>query len=372
MCFAQMTETKQESPHPWPMDHANPARTNKTWALGPSTGEIEWKRQIVGGTFGVACDAQGGAILGATFHDEWWAYDVHAYRFNSNGTIDWKSEVNPYPWGASQAVNSFPAVYGKRDIVMNSTNSELIRFRPNGLSTLIYQHDPSFIGGTSPAVLPDGTIFQQFGLTVTRFSPSGSVVWQTGALSNTDVAISPTGDLALGGVRTNEPHGSTDLTILNPNGTPRVVLGSVRGRTQQVCFDEKGRLYGGSGQLNVLTGLPVWSGVLGGGFSALDGYGQLLLVSSNQLAAYNRDTGVLQWSRFLVGSVVQSVSIDGQSQIYYTTADGYFGCRDYKGNLIFERKLCDAFTSQPSLSIDRKAYAVGRIGASNYNLFKLK
>lgn len=370
--MAQSTEQKTDNPHPWPMDHANPARTNKTWAIGPQTGQIEWQRQIVGGTFGIACDAQGGAILGATFHDEWWAYDIHAYRFKPNGDIDWKTEVNPYPWGASQAVNSFPAVYGKRNIVLNSTNSELLRINPAGIPSVAYQHDPSFIGGTSPAVTSDGTIFQQFGLTATRFSQTGAVQWQTGALSNTDIAVSPTGDLALGGVRTLEPHGSTDLTILNSNGTPRVVRTSVRGRTQQVCFDEKGNLYGGNGQLSVSTGLPVWSGVFGGGFTALDGNGQLLIVSSSQLVAYDRVSGVQAWLRFLIGSVVQSVSIDGNNRVFYTTSNGYIGCRDFKGNLIFERKVCDAFTTQLSISVDRKAFAVGRIGATNYFLFKLQ
>ncbi|HMS53973.1 MAG TPA: PQQ-binding-like beta-propeller repeat protein [Fimbriimonadaceae bacterium] len=339
---------------PWQMDHANPARTGQSYYPGPASGQIAWTRRLAGGVYAIACNRQGQAILGVSFHNQWWSNEMFAQAYNGDGTIAWRIKVQPYQWGASQGVRSGPALDAGGNAWMNSSNGQLIKVSPQGDLLATVQRTSSFTNDSTPALLGNGDIVQLQALTLAKYDALGIQIWSNSASSQTDVAVSPNGDCALGGVRTNEPHGSIDLTYFGADGTRRWGLSSSRGVRTQVCFGSDGTLFANRGGTVAYRpdGSVVWAAGPGGWGCALDGLGHVLVPQSNQLNAFNRSNGTLAWNRTLpaFSSIVEGPSIDGLNNIYLATTDGWlYGLRGSSGTVFISVKVGATCTTQPAI-----------------------
>lgn len=374
VCAAQRGPLPSKLDHPWPMDHGDIARSGRSKYPGPINGVVEWKQKIAGGIAGIACDRNGHAIIGASFHQQWWSNELFTQSFNADGTFAWRIKVTPYDWGASQGVKSIPALDTAGNVVMNSGAGQLIKVSPTGQLLMTIQRTANFTNDSSPAWSSDGPIYHHQALALAKFSNTGTQLWSTSASSQTDVAVAPNGDCALGGVRTNEPHGSVDLSYFNANGTLRWSLGSTRGARTQVCFGPDGTLYatrGGTAAYNP-DGSLKWSATPGGWGCALDGLGHVLTPQSSQIVAFNQSNGATAWTRVLPsgGSVVEGLTIDGASNIYAATSNGWiYGIRGNDGTIFYAVKAADTCTTQPALGAKRCIY-VGATFAVNPYLYE--
>ena len=221
-----------------------------------------------------------------------------------------------------------------------------------------------------------GDIVHLEAITLKRYRADGTVVWSTSGGSQTDPAVGPNGDVALGGVRTNEPHGSTDVTYYNSNGTIRWQKTSSKGTRTQVCFGPDGTLYTTTSGTTAFNpdGTVKWTGVNGGWGVSLDGLGRALVPQSNKVFAYDRLNGALLWSATLpfAGSIVEGLSIDLSNRVYVTSTDGYIACLRPDGTLAWNLKVCDQFYTQPSISTGATAVATGRVGYDTMSVYRVK
>ena len=349
--------------HPWRMDHANPARTGKSSYPGALIGEVEWARKIGGSVTGIASDRQGKAILGATFYDQLWSNELYVQAYERDGTISWRKKVEPYPWGASQGVKSAPALSKSGEAVLNSGNGQILRFDRAGLLLQTMPCNPNATNDRAPALLDDGSLLHQQFISMYKFRADGSLQWSTSASTQTDLAVAPNGDIAMGGVRTNEPHGSLDLSYYNKNGTLLWTKSSSRGSRTQVCFGPDGTLYAGFGGTTAFhpDGTVKWTATNGGWGVCLDGLGRALVPQSRTVFAYNKDTGSLLWSTTLpfIGNIVEGLSIDSANRIYMSSTDGFVACLDKNGTLLWNIKVCDTFVTQPSIAASSAIYLSG-------------
>lgn len=361
---------------PWGMDHANAARTGKTSYFGPTFGQIDWTRKLGGMPLGIACNRAGDAILGAAFYDAWWSNELYTQAYDRRGEIVWRLKVVPYDWGASQGVKSAPALDKAGNVLMNSGKGQLIRVNPSGDLFQTIQLNANATNDSAPALLKDGSVIQYQFTNLTKHNAQGGLVWSIGASSQTDAAVAPNGDVALGGVRTIEPHGSTDVAYYNANGTLRWKKTSTSGVRTQVCFGPDGILYttvGGTTAYNP-DGTVKWNQNNGGWGVCLDGLGRALVPQGNRVFAYNKDTGSLVWTVTLpfVGNVVQGLSIDGANKIYLSSTDGFVVCLNTDGSVAWNLKVCDQLFTQPSIAAGNALYVTGSTGFLKHNLFRIK
>lgn len=133
------------------MDHGNIARSGRSKYPGPINGVVEWKQKIAGGIAGIACDRNGHAIIGASFHQQWWSNELSRSPSNSDGTIAWRIKVTPYDWGASQGVKSIPALDSAGNVVLNSGAGQLIKVSPTGQLLMTIQRNANSTNDSSPA-----------------------------------------------------------------------------------------------------------------------------------------------------------------------------------------------------------------------------
>lgn len=358
------------------MDHANPGRTGKTSYLGPVLAQLDWSRKVGGGPLGIACDRFGHVILGATFYEAWWSNELYAQAYDNTGEIVWRQKVKPYDWGGSQGVKSAPGLDKAGNVSMNSGYGQVVKFNRAGDQIVTMQARKDATNDSAPAVLREGSVVHYQFASLYKWKPDGTLLWQQGAISQTDPAVAPNGDIALGGVRTNEPHGSTDLTYHNSNGTVRWRLTSTRGLRTQPCFGPDGILYATRGGTTAYfpDGTVKWNQPNGGWGVCLDGLGRALVPSGTRVYAYNKDTGAPVWTATIPGvsGIVEGLTIDGQNRIYGCLADGFVFCLNSDGSLRWNIKLADQLLTQPSIGNDKSLYVTGKVGFNDYFLYRIK
>ncbi len=361
---------------PWSMDHSTAARTGKSQFTGPSTGAVVWQRAVGGRVYGIAADQFGRAFLGVTFYEAIWSNELYSVCYDITGEISWRVKVAPYVWGFSQGVRSFPTLRPTGETVVNSGLGQLLRFDSSGNVLQIITGMSNATNDNSPALLPDFSIVHFQVAQLRKHAPDGSIVWSAGAFSQSDPAVAYNGDVALGGVRSTEPHGSLDVSYYNANGTLRWSKSSTYGTNTQVCFGPDGTLYttvGGTTAYNS-DGSIKWSAATGGFGTSLDGLGRVLVPSGNRVTALNKDSGTQIWTTVLPfsGSIVGGLTIDRSDRIYVTSTSGYAACLNSDGTLAWSTKVCDEFTCQPSISSGATIYAAGKVGYSDFYLFRIR
>lgn len=361
---------------PWGMDNGNAARTGQSAFAGPSVGVLDWKRKVGGAVPGIACDRAGRAILGATFYTEWWSNELYVQCYGQGGQIEWRRKVTPYVWGGSQGVKSGPALDRYGNALLNSGFGQIVRFDGSGNLQLTVQRMSNSTNDSSPAWNLDGTFVHQQAGTVAKYAWDGSVLWTATAFSQTDVAVAPNGDVAMGGVRTSEPHGAPDVYYFNANGTLRWSRNSTNGTRTQVCFGPDGTLYTTVGGVTAYNpnGTVRWNQPGGGWGVCLDGLGRALVPSGQTIRAFDRKTGAPVWTTTLPtsGSIVEGLTIDSASRIFVSTTDGYVYGLGTAGQILWSLQVADVCRSQPAIGANRSLFVSGTTGFSDHALVRIK
>ncbi|MBV6459367.1 MAG: hypothetical protein HONBIEJF_02514 [Fimbriimonadaceae bacterium] len=360
--------------HPWPMRYGNMQRNGRSSYPGPDLGQVAWRHRSAGSVPEIAVDRQGRAILGVTFNGETWSGECYLTVLRADGEVDWKVRVVPYPWGASQGVSCGPAINRQGEIIVNSSNGQVLKFAPNGDLKFTYQRNQNMTNDDSPAVMPDGTIYHHQGIPgIVKLTPSGSVIWTAGASSLTDISVRPNGDVSLGGVRSNEPHGSTDLLYYSANGQLLWSKSSSRGSQSVPAFEDDGTIFYSQGTMKRYesNGTLTWSSAYGSGYKGTASLGinrEVYCSFGNAVVALDPLTGALVWSTPIPGSVGvnNGLAVDRRGFIYGTTGDGFVFKLSPQGAVLFNVKIADSMTVGPAIGADKSLFVTGIVGFDNF------
>ena len=350
--------------HPWAMYRSDMFRTGQSLFPGADAGVTEWKRFVNGQVPTISVAADGKIYLGVTFHEEVWSNEEYFTVLNPDGKEAWRHKVKPYDWGGAQGVFSGPALDSVGNVVVNSPFGQLRKYDPLGNLLWIIQRRSDVTNNSTPAIDQNDNIFHYQAIQgLAKYAPTSATIWQLGATTQSHIAVFTNGDSALGGLRTIEPHGSVDITYFNSFGSVRWQHTSTRGRNGQVIFGPDGTVFQGAGAYFPADGSVKW-GTPSGGSNALGKNGQYYLIigdSAPAVRAYNSQTGAVLWEATLppVGAL-NPLAIDSRDRIYATTVQGYlFVLSPVDGSIILQTRICDTFSTGPSIGLNGRIYAVG-------------
>ena len=359
------------STHPWAMYRSDMFRTGQSLSPGPDFGVVDWKYFTNGEVPTVSISNTGQVFLGITFHEEIWSNEEYFTVLEPGGAIDWRLKVPPYDWGASQGVFSGPALDSGGNVVTNAPRGHVRKYDAQGDLLWAVAGRDDVTNNSTPAVDQFDNVFHYqaiFGLS--KYTPSGGTAFHVAASSQSSVAVFTNGDFCLGGVRTNEPHGSIDITYYNASGTVRWQKTSSNGRNGQVIFGPDNTVYQGAGAYNP-DGTVKWGNPSGGQNNALGKNGQYYMDlggSAASIRAVNAQNGALIWETNLppVGAI-RPIAIDSRDRIYVTTTQGYFFVlAPANGAILLQTRIADEFFSGPVIGLNSRAYAVGQRFGKSY------
>ena len=357
--------------HPWAMYRSDMFRTGQSLSPGPDLGVSDWKYFTYGEVPTVSVSNTGQVFLGVTFHEAIWSNEEYFTVLEPTGVIDWRLKVPPYDWGASQGVFSGPALDSGGNVVINAPRGHVRKYDAQGSLLWFAQGRDDVTNNTTPAVDQFDNIFHYQPIHgITKYTPAGSIVFHVAASSQSSVAVFTNGDFALGGVRTNEPHGSVDITYYNSFGTVRWIKQSSNGRNGQVIFGPDNTVYQGAGAYNP-DGTIKWGSPSGGHNNALGKNGQYYMDlggSAATIRAVNAQTGATIWESNLppVGAI-NPIALDSRDRVYVTTAQGYFFVLSpTNGAILVQNRISDAFFTGPVIGLNNRAYAVGQRFGKSY------
>lgn len=350
--------------HPWAMYRSDMARTGQSLSQGPDLGVVDW-RYFTNGTVPTISVANTGKVfLGVTFHTEEWSNEEYFTVLNADGTVNWRLKVRPYDWGGAQSVFSGPALDSAGNVVINSPYGQVRKYDPAGTLLWTIQRRSNATNNSTPAIDQNDNVFHYQVIDgLRKYNPASGQIWSAGVGSQTSVAVFTNGDSCLGGVRTNEPHGSVNITYINADGTIRWQHTSASGTNGQVIFGPDNTVYQGSGAYNP-DGTVKWGSPSGGSNTALGKNGQYYVGfagSASTIRAYNAQTGAVLWDRNLppVGGVWPP-AIDSRDRVYVTTTDGYlFVLAPSDGAILLQTRLADSFFNGPVIGANNRLYVSG-------------
>jgi hypothetical protein len=305
------------------------------------------------------------------FLDAFWSNESYAYALGPAGGLTWRAKVTPYDWGASQGVSSSPALDVHGRIITPSSNGDLIQFTPVGQVAWTLAGSTGATNDSSPLVRSDGSIVHYQLLQGLRsIAPDGRVLWATAGISTSrsSPALAPNGDLAIGGVKSNEPHGFPALHYVNADGSIRWVHSTTYGSSNNPIFGPDGTVYCCVDGLKAFRpdGSIAWSKGFGSQTPALSAGGILYVTSGSQIIAVNPATGSELFTIAAPGGVLDGVALGGDGTIYVATSNGYLCAYDPGGPPIFELKVCDSFSSGPVIGGERNVIAGGFLGFDHF------
>jgi outer membrane protein assembly factor BamB len=159
--------------------------------------------------------------------------DGYLYAINPDGTLKWK-----FYSGGEKGVGSAPSIADDGMIYFGGTSGYLYALYPNG--TLRWKIGTGYIGGSSPAIGIDGTIYvgDQDNYRIYSIAPNGSTNWYYH--TNGEIISSPTIDKN-GIVYCGSMDGN--LYAFYPNGTLRWKFNTGNGITSSPIIGEDGTIY---------------------------------------------------------------------------------------------------------------------------------
>ena len=356
--------------HPWAMRYGDPARTGRSAFPGPQIGEIDWRFRIAGTVPSVAVARDGTVHCGTVFHEEWWSNESFVYALTPAGELEWRLKVEPWDWGASQGVGGGPALDVQERVHVPSARGRLYQLAANGGILWTYQ---GYVGAThesSPAVLPDGSVRHYFTVKgLTGLAGDGAQLFQNpGAYTGrSSVAVAANGEMALSGVKSNEPHGAPALYYFNADGTLRWSRSTLTGEESTPAIGDDGTVY--AQYLGTAAVRPdntiLWT--TGGATTrALGRNGVLYLGGGSTIRLVSAATGATISTIALPGGVNEGLAIDAGGNVYATTGNGFACAYAANGTPIFEKKVADALTTGPAIATDRRIVAAGGEGFVKY------
>jgi hypothetical protein len=247
----------------------------------------------------------------------------------------------------------------------------LRKYDPEGGLIWTIQRRENVTNNSTPAVDQNGNVFHYQAIEgLAKYSPSSALIFDSGGSSQSHVAVFTNGDSCLGGLRTNEPHGSVNITYFNPDGSVRWQFTSSNGRNGQVMFGPDNTVFQGAGAYNP-DGTVKWGAPSGGTNNALGKNGQYYISlggSAATIRAVNAQTGAFIWDATLppVGAIYP-IAIDSRDRVYVTTTQGYlFVLAPSNGAILLQVRINDAFLTGVSIGTNGRAYAVGTRFGKNY------
>jgi hypothetical protein len=325
-------------------------------------GQLLWKYRTNGQVPGLAVDRSGHVFTGATFTDPFWSNEVYITAINRDGTPFWRRKVTPYEWGFSQGVDSWPAINLDGSVVVNSTNSELLKFSNAGIPFWTVHRSNNTINDSAIAILPDQTLahYQHIG-GLRKMRADGSTIWETAASSQSSVAVAGNGEMALGGVRTQEPHGSRDITYFNSFGAVQWYRNSTHGANIQAMIGPDGVVYYyGMSARSRIDGSVIWSASAGSP-QAMSPNGKIVYgVSGTSVNAVDASSGTILWNCNTTRNLNLGLAVDSQNRIFATSADGHFISISSAGVVQWDTAICHSFKTPPVIGSHGQAYASGR------------
>jgi sugar lactone lactonase YvrE len=351
----------------WAMRYGNPARTGQSPAPGATLGSVDWQFPIAGEPHSFAVDSAGRIQVGVVFLDAFWSNESYAYALDAGGGIAWRAKVTPYSWGASQGVSSSSAIDARGRTVTPSSNGDLIQFTATGQVAWTLPGTASASNDSSPLVRPDGSIVHyQIGQGLRSIASDGRVLWVNTAISTSRScpALAPNGDLAIGGVKSNEPHNFPALHYVNADGSTRWVYSTLYGSSSNPIFGPDGIVYCSTDGLRAFRpdGSIQWSKAFGGLTPALSSGGVLYVPNGSQIIGLDPATGTQLSTITAPGPVLDGLAIGRDGTIYATTSNGFACAYDPAGPPLFEQQVCDSFVTGPVIGGDRNVVAGGLVG----------
>jgi len=358
------------------MRRSDSARTGQSPARGPDVGELVWKWKTSGLVPSLAADRDGRLHLGATFNEEVWSWETYYTVLRLDRSVAWRRKVTRTEWAVNPGARSGPALTAAGHTLFNSNGGALLAVdRDGGLGFKILR-DRNSTNDSAPAIFPDGSFaqYQTFDGGVAKYSPSGERLWVAGGASESDVAIAPNGDLAIGGIRSNEPHGAPDITYFNADGSIRWSKSSTFGTDGQVTFGPDGAIYQGGGAYNP-DGSVRW-GSPSGGIGTLGKNGNYYLAGGRSVTAHDAASGAVLWTSELPGSpgsIHSDMAVDSRDRIYLTTASGWlFALDSLDGSVLLESKIAAEFDSGPIIAANSHVAVIGREGTFEYYVYLVR
>jgi hypothetical protein len=358
----------QSVAHPWQMRNATAARTGQSASVGATLGELDWRFHVAGYVPQIAVAQDGSIYLGTVFNENDWNNESYAYALTATGALKWRQKVTPYEWGASQGTKGGPAVDDAGNVLIPSTNTALVKLSSEGDPIWIYQGNPQAIIQGSPAVLSDQTIRHTiFPARLLALDSAGTTLF-TGAPQNSGatVSVAGNGDMALSGVRTQEPHGSKDIQYFNANGTLRWEKTSTYGASGTPVFGPDGILYAPFLATAFLpNGTVKWTTTVTAFTVALGNNGVLYFPSAG-VVAVDSATGTRLWTQPIPGGVLQDPAIDALGNVFVTTLDGKLWSVSPTGGINWSVQVCDKFLTGPVVAAGGRIVAAGLTGYQKF------
>ena len=355
-------------PHPWQMRNSTPARTGQSPAAGASQGLLDWKFPIAGIVPQIAVAQDGTIVLGTVFNENAWNNESYAYALNGAGGLRWRRKVTPYAWGASQGTSGGPAVDDGGNVLIPSTNTQLLKLTADGDSVWVHQGSENAIIQGSPAVLPDQTIRHTiFPDRLLALDAAGNTLFTGPAYnSKATVAVAANGEMALGGLRTNEPHGSVDIQYFNANGTLRWQRTSTNGAQGTPVIGPDGVVYAPFlAKAFFPDGTVKWTTDVLASTAALSDSGVLYFPSGGVVAVLTA-TGARAWTTAIPGGVLPEPAIDALGNVFVTTSDGVLWSVSPTGAINWSLAVCDRFLTGPVVAAGGRIVAAGMTGNQKY------
>jgi outer membrane protein assembly factor BamB len=367
--FAQAPLTSgRAAAHPWKMRNATAARTGQSDAPGATAGQLQWSFHVAGYVPQIAVADDGSIYLGTVFNENDWSNETYVYALTAAGAVKWRAKVRPYDWGAAQDSLGGPALDSGGNLINPSTYTQLLKMTPQGDTVWIVQGSPQALIYGSPATLPDDTIrHTMFPQRLIAIAPDSATLF-TGPAFNAaaNVAVHTNGEMALGGLRTQEPHGSVDIQYFNADGTLRWQKTSTHGAQGTPIFGPDGTVFAPFlGKAFNPDGSVKWTTDVAS-FAAALGNNGVLYFPSNGVVAVDSSTGVRLWTLPLPGLMQPEPAIDAAGNVFVTSQDGTLYSVSPAGTLNWSLKACDKFLRGPVVGPGGSVLAPGLIGYDKF------